>query len=669
MAAFPIFRKLDVRNYGMYPGINKTHVLTVDFRPGLTLALGANGLGKSTLIAILFRSLTGPFDLGLPSGSIGTTELKAESQNRHIRSAFAARVNDGAAHATARLEFSLGEQHCAVTRSLKDLSLIAFERNGLQSTNEDDYQRWIVAAAGVATFGEWILVLRTIVFFFEERRTLIWDPSAQRQLLRCLLLSPEQARQWSDLEREILALDTRMRNSQSVLRREQREVIQTEQRVQAQPGVTAALQAAEAAASHAAERQQYLAERVEVADRSRHRDRLDAYRAQANHDAAMQELERARLASVESKYPTADASMRYIFSRLMSDGDCLVCGNAGKEHKRADLVAAIDANRCIVCDSELGQESESTVDLSDERIDALRSKVASNHEAMVATKAALSNSSAEYNASSKELAECAMELSSLRDKIDALANQLPPGEQKARAQHEELKGLQARVDSLRAMIKEKREVFTAEMVNHREAILRFANGIKTAFEAAAHGFLFEDSMLSWSPVREYIGQAGADGAEPTEYPAFSVELGGSDFDNVVRRDGPDQVSESQREFIDLAFRMALIHVASATQSGTIIVDAPESSLDAVFVDRAAAVLARFANSNTENRLFVTSNLGAGELVSTLLITAESTPSNRAARIVDLFKEGVPTRAIKQHESQYEMYRAQLYERISQANAT
>ena len=131
----------------------------------------------------------------------------------------------------------------------------------------------------------------------------------------------------------------------------------------------------------------------------------------------------------------------------------------------------------------------------------------------------------------------------------------------------------------------------------------------------------------------------------------------------MRRQGPNEVSESQREFIDLAFRMALIHVASPNQAGTIIIDAPESSLDVVFVDRAAEVLARFANANSLNRVVATSNLGAGELVPTLLRKAEKNPDSRAGRIIDLFVEGVPTRAIKELSADYEKYRTGLYEKI------
>lgn len=125
MASFPIFKSLEVSSYGLYPGSDGTG-LSVSFGSGLTLILGANGLGKSTLITILFRELTGPFDLALPSGSIGTAELKAFAMGPYARGALASRVNDAAKDAEATLTFELGRRLFVITRSLTTLLCVHF---------------------------------------------------------------------------------------------------------------------------------------------------------------------------------------------------------------------------------------------------------------------------------------------------------------------------------------------------------------------------------------------------------------------------------------------------------------------------------------------------------------------------------------------------------------
>ena len=62
MINLPVLHKLDIENYGLFPGTELEPGLHTEFPPGIKLILGANGLGKSTLVNILYRMLTG----GLP---------------------------------------------------------------------------------------------------------------------------------------------------------------------------------------------------------------------------------------------------------------------------------------------------------------------------------------------------------------------------------------------------------------------------------------------------------------------------------------------------------------------------------------------------------------------------------------------------------------------------
>ncbi len=136
-------------------------------------------------------------------------------------------------------------------------------------------------------------------------------------------------------------------------------------------------------------------------------------------------------------------------------------------------------------------------------------------------------------------------------------------------------------------------------------------------------------------------------------------MSGSDFPTAVRRTGPDQVSESQREFVDLAFRMTLMTVASADGAGSLVIDAPEASLDAVFSERAASVLVRFADPTRNNRVIVTSNLVDGQLIPRLLSEADIS-SDADRRFVDLLNIATPTRAVTELGSEYEAVKDRLF---------
>lgn len=674
MTYFPVMERLGVSNYGLYPGAARDGQLEIEFKPGLVVILGANGLGKSTLIQLVFRILTGPYDISLPEGSVGTALLEAEALNRRRVLAFAARVADAAVNATATLTFSLGPRRFTVTRALKDLSLVGFALADTDSgeetpgADESALQAALKSASNAGSFGEFIYLLRTMVFFFEDRRQLVWDPSAQRQLLRQLLLTRDQAASWQSMEREILQADTRMRNLQAALRREEREDAKTRSRVLSAPGVRAALEQLKRDQDGMVGRHDALVVQVEELDGLRHRHRFDLLRAESDLHAAVHELERARLSAVEARFPSLETSLRYIFSRLMTDDLCKVCDTPGRSEIRQELVHAIDARRCLICKTPLPALPD-VVDISEERIALLRATVESGQAAVVTAKAQLSESATAFESMSAELSRLAAAIAENKQQIDALIRQLPPEEQSAHRRSQEMTDLHGRVAVLRADIRSKREHFANTMATYRDSIRSFAVDIKREFESAASGFLLESSALTWAPTRQHVGQAGADGLDPVEYPSFSVEMTGANFGQMsVRRDGPDQVSESQREFIDLAFRMALIQVAAPDKAATILIDAPESSLDAVFVRRAAGVLARFANSNPANRLIATSNLAAGKLIPAMLNAAESDPSRRRERIVDLFELGVPTRAMQELNDEYQELREELFTQIGAPDA-
>jgi energy-coupling factor transporter ATP-binding protein EcfA2 len=123
MTAFPIFKQLRTVDYGLYPGTKRSPDLDISFDSGLTLILGANGLGKTTLVTLLYRMCTGPYELpaAASAGALGGKRLRVNKLSTRKRRLFAERVNDGATSASATLQFGLGEAQLSITRSLESL--------------------------------------------------------------------------------------------------------------------------------------------------------------------------------------------------------------------------------------------------------------------------------------------------------------------------------------------------------------------------------------------------------------------------------------------------------------------------------------------------------------------------------------------------------------------
>ena len=207
--------------------------------------------------------------------------------------------------------------------------------------------------------------------------------------------------------------------------------------------------------------------------------------------------------------------------------------------------------------------------------------------------------------------------------------------------------MRSRTEALTTDLTEKREAFRAFINSQNRAMVTHSSAIMEKFAAFAGGFLLETVNLVWAPQKARVGQTG----ETIQFPAFELDMTGTKFPTAVRRTGPEHVSESQREFIDLAFRMSLMQVASEQGLSSLVIDAPESSLDAVFVTRAAEVLAKFADSQSGNRLTITTNLVEGELIPELLKRSAS-PGDRISRVVNLFEIAEPTAAIRALKTEY-----------------
>lgn len=637
--------------FGLYPGVTGNGLI-ISFTPGLKLVLGANGLGKTTLITILYRLMTGPFDIpGLTTqGELGNVSLQPTALSGSARSVFAQRVNDGAKDGRATLVMSVGTKLIKIERRLKDMSLVLFSIDGIaKKPDEPTFQSEISKLVGVWSFGDWILLLRHMIFYFEDRRALVWDPSAQRQLLRFLLLPPEVAQIWTQSEREILELDSRMRNLRFAAFREEQALTQVETKARTGASVRVELNTLEDLQKSDLDARQKLDDVFVEMDRTRRSATLRFLKSQQERESLYRAYERAKLTAVEARFPSKSESARYILEQLFTEAECLVCGHHTPE-AQATLEQRIADSRCVVCGSDLADHDHQSPGhrLADRRVKKAETDLHSFEPELAEATIQRDITEKAFNAATVELAELDLRIADRTARIDALVKRLPPAEAEIHKQRSELASMRSRVEGLVLELSSKRDAFRTFVARQSRDLVKRSDEIRTAFMKYAGGFLLESVQLIWSPQKARLGQTG----EAIEFPAFELEMSGANFASPVRRTGPEQVSESQREFIDLAFRMALMSVASNSGHGSLVIDAPEASLDAIFVTRAADVLAKFASAAGGNQLTITSNLVEGQLIPELLI--RSAPSgDRLSRVVNLFDIAEPTAAVRERRSDYD----------------
>jgi len=654
MINFPVFEQLEVRGYGLYPGTSEKPGVNIHFKSGLTLILGANGLGKTTLITILYRMLSGAYDLPrvtLEAVELGGASLDIKPLNAQEKALFAYRVQDLATNAVAILQLSIGKNNLTIHRNLKDLSLVSLScDNSKVVKDEVEYQRLLPTLSGVHSFGDWLLLLRHMVFYFEDRRELVWDASAQRHLFRMMFLSPQEAETWYLRERKILSLDSQYRNDTASLNRLKRKITAID-RAQ---GDEASLRAELASLTRLQEEDDMayamLVGEADVLDDKRHVLRKSLLAAELEADKRARSLEFEKLTLLKSYFPSEMQTAQYLYSLLIAQNHCAVCGNEAKAAAE-NLASQVTNLKCIVCGSNLDPSTSTgnIVSFSKQKVQSLHEKLEADRARVSGLKDELKDVSNQYDAVATRLIDTRAALAERAKQISRIEKALPKDHGKNAQAKSELSALGETLAADRAELSSLANSFKELIEKANIQILKHSGAIKDTFATYAGGFLAEDAQLKWSPVSKAVGQTGISKAI---FPAFDLEMSGSDFTTRISRTGPQSVSESQREFIDLAFRMALIQVAGQGNGGSLVIDAPESSLDAFFVKRAANVLCRFGKPNSNNRLIIASNLIDGQLLPEM-IKGGIPVEEQDQRLVNLMQLAVPTAALRENRSEYE----------------
>lgn len=647
MINFPILKSLEVEGFELYPGTVDKPGLSVEFQPGVTLVIGANGLGKSTLILMLFRLLSGPADLkGLGREGLGSGQLEVRSLRSSELRTFSARVSDAAADATARLYFSLGKTQISVARDLSSLAMTSLVVDDVeQELDEAEFQSLVCRHAGLDDFLDWLLILRYLIFYFDDRPSLVWDPTAQRRMLPLIFLPGGSSDPAGDLIRAILTQDSAVRNLNAALTKQENELRGQERLLQAMPLMRRELEQLTGQRASIEEEMASLQDQLTDLEGERASARQRALQASEHRVSFANALERLRLQEVRRAFPSTSESAAYLITKVLSEETCAVCGNEVPGYAQ-ELKDRLERDSCIVCDSD--HAAAIFVDGSDPQdIVQARRKLVDASEAFEIANEDRESAEAAFTTALSRLAELDRDLAGLAVQIERLEKSLPD-EGRALSRRREA------INELRMLNAAGREQVLANKARLAQVIdaqnlqlSEYQQSIKTRFDDHAEAFLLESCSLVWGKHLEPIGQIG----RPISFSVFHVDMTGGAVESATRRETAQQVSESQQEFIDIAFRMALVGLAGDSGRGTLVMDAPESSLDAVFAPRAARVLTSFADGNSESRVVITSNLVDGQLIPTIARYA-GISSEDDDRVVNLFEVAAPTAALRQLHAEY-----------------
>lgn len=655
----PVFVRVHVDDYELFPGHNDKG-LDHNFQPGVTVVAGVNGVGKTTLLNIMLRLLVGPFN----PEKVTPFEIGARSHSLvpwKQRNYFRARVSDDAITATASAEVHIGAHVLHVRRKLSDLSIDFLQFNGEElEPTEDEFVRVTLQASNVATRYDFDFLVRYLVFFLEQRVPLFWNERGQIETFRILLCEAELASAFQEKQDDLQTRDSAYRNLRWQANKRKKKLDQQKAAYAASSTVGARVAAVQEQFRALAETDRALVKAIEECATERSDLKTKLLIAKIELEQVQEAYEALQYQALAALFPRTAESARYIFSGLLSEKGCGVCGNLSRRgHERlTELLARGD---CPVCESVPAQQEQpvGTPPVDSKALESAARALA-RQKAVVRAFEFSEGKSADRL---KELlgARNANELSwnEVREELTKLNARMPVAP-------EELKQLESVVqedDRQLSVMAAKLQRIYAEyeglvaLVDQR--VQSIAESVMGHFADYAGSFLAERCQLGLARHKENVGQE-----RQFEYPCFNVYMtSATSPDRETPRADQDDVSESQREFIDLAFRMAMIAAIRTKRSrAMLIIETPEASLDAYFVDQAGALLRRFgaegAPGQPGNVVVVSSNVNRQNMIAALLGFTEARAqwpkkTEVQKRVINMLRIAKKNAAMRRHQGLYE----------------
>lgn len=585
---------------------------------GVLCLVGANGIGKSTLLAAINFCLTGT--VPDPTRTFESINEYYQYTRRYSREYFRGRIAGlDEDDAEISVTFSIGPFNYALTRGLFEaeelrhfavLDARSDNPSNLAQVTEDiprserhkAYADILVRHSGVSSFEEFVFLQHFLFTFDEQRQTLFWNQRImERVLYRAFGTDPDMAKRADSIRREIDAEDSRVRNRQWEATRMRRRI--NEIRAKASELADAGEQFEMLASKHEQLSKQHE-EETEVLQ-----DAEDALR-----DA------HSRLADLSVKEAALRDNYTQLFNqhfdlrptprqhplviKSIEDQVCYLCGGRGEDVARA--IATVTASSiCPMCKSHVDtppvdDDHSAQLEQLDREIRKVRNAIRDVHAGLESLKKSAAAARGRWNATKECLdafdRDNGTTLEMLRHLLNQRDNQR--GHNVSLADH---RTQLAAIEKDKSTAQERRD-----RLKHEQRQLQ--TQLQQHYVQVEGTFVPRFSALA----REFLGMP------------LSVQLDARRTGEVrlvaevrgTTRRHQQQLSESQRFFLDIALRMAFAqHMTEPTAPGGMFIDTPEGSLDIAYEKRAGDMLASFAGSG--HQVIMTANVNTSNLVLAL----------------------------------------------------
>ena len=601
--SLPKLISIELKNFSLYE--REGNDIVVNLNNPITCIIGANGLGKSTLINCINYGLTGV--INRPGKNFKSVNDFYET-NKYSFEYFSGRISDmDRDYATVTVQLSIKNVNIIVSRKFfPNESVINFE---CSSKEFSSYEEAVVKLMGLNSFEQFVFLQIKVLTFDEERECLFWDSSILTPTLHLAMgINAETAAKADELASESQKSNSRVRNLQY-------EINKMNKRIQTLQEALDSVNNSESVEKSYSNRE--LIDKYNSMNNNFEESKvsyeklkieLDITNIKITELSTESHLKKSEYDKIYNKLFTNksinDISNNPLIIELYK-GHCNLCGNSGKNiWKYVD--GLLKQNKCPICCSELTKEN------SDNQENIIRQ--------LKEIDESLTEINIDINENVKKATRLRDEMSTLESYIDSLEkeiydfnkiNEIDLEKYKHDNSSEKLiQQIRTLSDAITTIEQDKQK----EIVNrdsYRDRAVKLQNSLNKSYEEAQEIFLPKFRTLA----RAFTGldvdirftQISNDARELI---AFVLSL------KDVGRKSEQQLSESQRFFIDIALRMSIIdYIEDKTNEGCILVDAPEGSLDIAYETNAGEMFREYVNRG--HQLIVTANLNSSGLTKTL----------------------------------------------------
>jgi len=592
----PNIIKLELTSFSLY---NESPVV-MDFTKAVSCLMGANGIGKSTLLNCVNFAITGR--VNPTSKKLKSMETLDKGNNYYLQY-FDGRISElDKDYATTRIVFMLGDKKIEVARSFfPDNKIIEYKLND-EPQDSSNYEKDVTQFANLNNYAQFVFLQLKVLTFDESRDCLFWNPSVLTPtIFLCLGESVDNAERADELARQIQKINSRIRNVQWEISKQ-----------------TARLTT--------------LVEEKAKSEESAHYDREDEVNAQNKYEELNNELEKsesdymgyikeqqqiyARITELtvekvqlkkeyEVLYTELYPGKGHVFKNpvivaLTSEGCPICCTIHKKLPERVEQ--SIEQKICPLCGENISESTTEQVDIITKlaEVDAKISRVEHEFEEMILRQRKIEEKIGVFKKKIEQLKNGKEEIEkkcysflldgkddSWTSRIKALQDSISAVEREKTMHIEERDQLKAEYDSL--------------CVNLEKIYYRVQLDFLPIFKKFAKEFTGLDLDMTLVSVTD-------DGRKMFK---FTLQI------DDTNRDNEFELSESQRFFIDIALRMAIVTFVCDKSHATtsMLIDTPEGSLDIAYETNAGSMFYEYIVAN--QKMIITANLNSSGLVQTL----------------------------------------------------